>query len=468
MSKTPHVTIIGGGLAGCEAAWQAASRGCVVSLYEMKPEGFSPAHRSPYLAELVCSNSLKADTIENASGLLKQELRLCGSLLLQHADRTRVPAGTALAVDRERFSCTVTEVLSQHPKVNIIRQEVTELPTCGTVVIATGPLTADRLAARLQELVGSEFLYFHDALSPIVEAESLDRSRIFSASRYGKTSPDYLNCPLSREQYYRFVDALLAAEKVPLHEFESLIPFEGCMPIEVMAARGRETLAHGPLKPVGLLDPHTGQQPYAVLQLRQENQEATLYSLVGCQTRLTYPEQKRVFALIPGLENASFARFGSLHRNTFINAPRVLLKTLQLKDQPRIFFAGQISGVEGYCESIATGLVAGRSAARYAHGIDPVVPPPTTMIGALIAYITESHGHNFQPMNANFGLLPALGERVARKDRKQVLARRALEDIARWIAKTDEGYSELFSGGASSAVYGGHSAHTDRNASVER
>ena len=432
------ITIIGGGLAGCEAAWQAAMRGCTVTLWEMKPERFSPAHCSEHLCELVCSNSLKADGLENASGLLKQELRLCKSLLLAQADRTRVPAGSALAVDRERFACAVTEALTQHPAIKIVRAEVHNVPDKGVVIIATGPLTSDTFAGKLQELVGRSFLYFHDAISPIVEAESIERSRVFAASRYGKASPDYLNCPLTQEQYYAFVEALLAAEKVPLHEFETLIPFEGCMPIEVMAERGRETLAHGPLKPVGLIDPATGEQPYAVVQLRQENRDASLYSLVGCQTRLTRPEQRRVFALIPGLENASFARYGSLHRNTFIDAPRLLLKTLQLRHEPRIFFAGQITGVEGYCESMASGLVAGIQAARYVRGSGPLMPPPTTMIGALIAYITGPAVSEFQPMNANFGLLAALPNSVHRKDRKPLLVQRALTDIEAWIRQVDE------------------------------
>lgn len=432
------ITVIGAGLAGCEAAWQAALRGCTVTLREMKPQRFSPAHRSQHLCELVCSNSLKADGVENASGLLKQELRLCKSLLIEQADRTRVPAGGALAVDRERFARAVTEALAHHPAIRVVREEVCDVPDRGVVIVATGPLTSDAFAGKLQELVGSSFLYFHDAISPIVEAESIDRSRVFAASRYGKAGADYLNCPLTQDQYYRFVDALLAAEKVPLHEFETLIPFEGCMPIEVMAERGRETLAHGPLKPVGLIDPATGKQPYAVVQLRQENRDATLYSLVGCQTRLTWPEQRRVFALIPGLEHASFARFGSLHRNTFINAPKLLLKTLQLRDEPRIFFAGQITGVEGYCESMATGLVAGIQAARYVRGRGPLVPPPTTMIGALIAYITDPVVSDFQPMNANFGLLPALPGRVHRKDRKRLLVQRAISDIEHWMRRVDE------------------------------
>ncbi|MCX8043974.1 MAG: methylenetetrahydrofolate--tRNA-(uracil(54)-C(5))-methyltransferase (FADH(2)-oxidizing) TrmFO [Desulfobacterota bacterium] len=436
MAPDMRLTVIGGGLAGCEAAWQAALRGCRVTLHEMRPERFSPAHRTPYLAELVCSNSLKAESIENASGLLKQELRLCGSLILAQADRMRVPAGGALAVDRERFARAVTEAVTHHPAITVVRGEVRDLPDQGVVIVATGPLTSDALAERLQELVGSRFLYFHDAISPIVEADSIDRTRMFAASRYDKAGPDYLNCPMTREQYYAFIEALLGAQKVPLREFETLIPFEGCMPIEVMAERGKETLAHGPLKPVGLIDPVTGEQPYAVVQLRQENQEATLYSLVGCQTRLTWSEQKRVFALIPGLEQATFARYGSLHRNTFINAPRLLLKTMQLKTQPRIFFAGQITGVEGYCESTAIGLVAGIQASRYVANKDPLVPPPSTMIGALLAFITESDDAHFQPMNANFGLLPKLSGRVFRNDRKRLLAQRALEDIAQWIGKT--------------------------------
>jgi len=458
MHDNVHVTIIGGGLAGCEAAWQAAQRGCAVTLREMKPQRFSPAHRSEQLAELVCSNSLKAASLDNAAGLLKEELRRCGSLIMQQADRARVPAGGALAVDRDLFSRGITRALADHPAVRIVRQEVTELPAGGCVIVATGPLTSDAFAERLRELTGAELLFFHDAISPIIEADSIDHSRVFRASRYGKADPDYLNCPLTQEQYDAFVDALLAADKVPLRDYETLIPFEGCMPIEVMAERGRQTLAHGPMKPVGLVDPATGAQPYAAVQLRQENQAATLYNMVGFQTRLKWPEQRRVFSMLPGLERASFVRYGSLHRNTFIHAPQLLLQTLQLRQEPRIFFAGQITGVEGYCEATAMGLVAGMQAARYARGLNPVSPPPTSMIGGLLAYITGRHIREFQPMNANFGLLPELPGKTAKKDRKRRYAERALEDISAWISAVD----------ADARRYGGQSAHTERNASVER
>lgn len=439
MNQENHITIIGGGLAGCEAAWQAARQGCRVTLYEMKPERFSPAHHSTQLAELVCSNSLKSNSSENAAGLLKHEMRLCGSLILQQADRVRVPAGAALAVDREKFSGAITAALETHPAITLVRQELLRIPDAGVVIVATGPLTSDGFAEHLKQFTGEKFLYFHDAISPIIEAGSLDAAKTFRASRYDKADPDYINCPLTQEQYYRFIDELLGAEKVALREFETLIPFEGCMPIEVMAARGRETLAHGPMKPVGLIDPATGRQPYAVVQLRLENQEATLYNLVGFQTRLKWPEQKRVFSMIPGLEQASFARYGSLHRNTFIHAPLLLLKTLQLKQQPRIFFAGQISGVEGYIESTAMGLVAGIQASRYLQGLNPVSPPATTMIGSLLRYITEPAVTAFQPMNANFGLLPAFEHRVSKKDRKRLLAERALSDITAWNSSVHRG-----------------------------
>lgn len=426
------ITIIGAGLAGCEAAWQAARRGCRVVLFEMKPRRFSPAHVSPFLAELVCSNSFKSDRSENASGLLKEEMRSLQSLIVAAADAHRVPAGSALAVDRNRFSQHVTEILEREHNITLVRQEITQLPEEGAVIIATGPLTSDAFSIHLKEMIGHDFLYFHDAISPIIEADSIDLSKAFRASRYHKGDADYINCPLSQEEYYGFVHELLKAEKVALRDFESLIPYEGCMPVEVMAARGIETLAFGPMKPVGLIDPHTGKHPYAVVQLRQENEQATLYNMVGFQTRLKWPEQKRVFSMIPGLERAAFARYGSLHRNTYIHSPSLLLKTLQLKNNPRIFFAGQITGVEGYVESAAMGLVAGIQASRFVQGKNFLTPPPTTIIGALLSYITSPVPCNFQPMNANFGILSPLDFQVHKRDKKKAYADRALAAIKEW------------------------------------
>ena len=433
MSKINEITIIGGGLAGCEAAWQAAQGGCRVTLYEMKPQRFSPAHKSEGLAELVCSNSLKAEGLSNASGVLKEELRMLDSLVIRQADVSRVPAGAALAVDREQFAAGVTIAIEQHPGIMLVRSEAEAVPLDGIVIIATGPLTSDACAESLKGLLGEQFLFFHDAIAPIIEAESIDPDKTYRASRYDKGEADYINCPLSKDEYYAFVRELLAAEKAPLREFETLVPFEGCMPVEVMAERGVETLAFGPMKPVGLIDPRTGRQPYAVVQLRQENRDATLYNIVGFQTRLKWPEQKRVFGLIPGLEHAVFARHGSMHRNTYIHSPMLLAPTLQLKTEPHIFFAGQIIGVEGYVESIAMGLLAGINVARCALGLEPVAPPAATLTGALVAYITDpAHSKDFQPMNANFGILPALGVKARKGDRKRLHAELALHDMRQW------------------------------------
>ena len=433
MSSESEITIIGAGLAGCEAAWQAASRGCRVKLYEMKPQRFSPAHTSAGLAELVCSNSLKADGLANASGVLKEELRMLDSLVIRQADASRVPAGAALAVDREQFSAGVTSAIEHHQAITLVREEMTEIPREGIVIIASGPLTSDAFAECLKRLLGEQLLYFHDAIAPIIEADSIDPEKTYRASRYDKAEADYINCPLSQEEYYEFVRELLAAGKAPLREFETLVPFEGCMPVEVMAERGVETLAFGPMKPVGLIDPRTGRQPYGVVQLRQENREASLYNIVGFQTRLKWPEQKRVFGLIPGLEHAVFVRLGSMHRNTFIHSPSLLAPTLQLKADPRIFFAGQITGVEGYVESIAMGLIAGINAARYGAGFDLMPPPAATLIGALAAYITDpANSKNFQPMNANFGILPAPGVKARKGDRKRLHAERALREMQQW------------------------------------
>ncbi len=433
MMNGERVTIVGGGLAGCEAAWQAARRGVPVVLREMKPERFSPAHHLEGLAELVCSNSLRGESLENAVGLLKEELRRGGSLVMEAADATRVPAGGALAVDRELFSRYITEKIAAHPLIKLVRGEVTDIPVGGIVVIASGPLTSDALAARIGELTGP-YLYFYDAIAPIVTADSIDRARTFSASRYGKgEGDDYLNSPLDEAEYRAFVAALIAGEKVPVKEFEKVVHFEGCMPVEELAERGPETLRFGPMKPVGLADPATGAEPYAVVQLRQENREGTLYNLVGFQTKLTWPEQKRVFRMIPGLGNAEFARLGSMHRNTFINAPRLLLPTFQTIRDPHILFAGQITGVEGYVESAGSGFLAGVNAARIAAGAIPTVPPRATALGSLAGHITNADVRYFQPMNINYGLFPELPGKVKKKERRARLAERALAELELWI-----------------------------------
>ena len=433
MSSEHEIIVIGAGLAGCEAAWQAAQSGCRVKLYEMKPQRFSPAHTSEGLAELVCSNSLKADGSANSSGVLKEELRILDSLVIRQADASRVPAGAALAVDREQFSAGVTAAIEQHPGITLVRSEASAIPSEGIVIIATGPLTSNAFSESLKVLLGEQFLYFHDAIAPIIEADSIDPDKTYRASRYDKGEADYVNCPLTQEEYYTFIRELIAAEKAPLREFETLVPFEGCMPVEVMAERGIETLAFGPMKPVGLIDPRTGRQPYAVVQLRQENSSATLYNLVGFQTRLKWSEQKRVFGLIPGLDHAVFVRHGSMHRNTYIHSPSLLAQTLQLKTEPRIFFAGQITGVEGYVESIAMGLLAGINAARYAAGLELAIAPAATLTGALAAYVTDpANAKEFQPMNANFGILPALGVKARKGDRKRLHAEQALREMLKW------------------------------------
>ncbi len=427
-----RLTIIGGGLAGCEAAWQAAQRGVSVTLHEMKPDKLTPAHHMPGLAELVCSNSLRGDSLENAVGLLKEELRRCASLTMEAAEATRVPAGGALAVDRQLFSDYVTEKISAHPLITLERGEVSAIPAEGTVIIASGPLTSDALAEALGGLTGDR-LYFYDAIAPIVTAESLDMGQVFAASRYGKgDGDDYLNCPLNQEQYQRFVQELLTAEKVPARDFEKVVHFEGCMPVETLAERGVETLRFGPLKPVGLVDPRSGSEPHAVIQLRAENRERTMFNLVGFQTKLTWPEQRRVFRMIPGLEQAEFVRLGSMHRNTFINSPALLLPSQQLKSDPRILFAGQITGVEGYVESAASGFLAGIAAARLLSGREPIVPPAETALGALMAHITNSDARHFQPMNVNYGLFPELAGRVKKKEKRGLLAERALAALDYW------------------------------------
>jgi methylenetetrahydrofolate--tRNA-(uracil-5-)-methyltransferase len=404
------ITVIGGGLAGCEASWQIARRGGRVRLYEMKPLAYSPAHISPGLAEVVCSNSFKSESLENGHGILKAEMALLDSLILRVAQETRVPAGDSLAVDREAFSGGITAFLEKLECVEVVREEVTAVPGEGIIIIATGPLTSEALSLEIQKITGVP-LFFYDAISPIVTAESIDDRKTFRASRYGKGGDDYVNCPLEREAYYQFVEALVEAEKIPLRDFEKRYLFEGCLPVEELASRGKDTLAFGPLKPVGLIDPRTGRQPYGVIQLRHENRYGTLYNLVGFQTRLKLGEQKRVFRMIPGLEQAEFVRYGSIHRNTFIDSPRLLNESLHLRKDPRLFFAGQITGVEGYMESTAMGLLAGINAWQVAEGERPAVPPVTTAIGALIHYITHSSTLPFQPMNVNFGLFPPLLEK---------------------------------------------------------
>ena len=409
------VTVIGAGLAGSEAAWQLASRGVRVRLFEMRPVRKSPAHHTDMFAELVCSNSLRGSSLENAVGLLKEEMRRLDSLIIKCADKSSVPAGGALAVDRSEFAGLVTDMVSGHPNVEVIRQEAAQIDAANPVIIATGPLTSAAMSDTIRKITGYEYLYFYDAAAPIVTLESLDHSRVFRASRYDKGEAAYLNCPMNREEYERFYQELVNAECTPLREFEKEIFFEGCMPVEELASRGYRTLLFGPLKPVGLTDPRTGDRPYAVVQLRQDNSEGTLYNIVGFQTHLKWGEQNRVFRMIPGLENAEFVRYGVMHRNTFINSPEILRPTLQLKNDENIYFAGQITGVEGYVESAAMGLVAGINAARMTAGGMPVMFPEETAHGALCKYITTPVAKNFQPMNINFGILPKLDEKIRDK-----------------------------------------------------
>jgi methylenetetrahydrofolate--tRNA-(uracil-5-)-methyltransferase len=433
-----EILIIGGGLAGSEAAWQAARRGARVRLYEMKPSKFSPAHTSPLLGELVCSNSLRADSTESAVGLLKEEMRRLGSLIMTAAAATRVPAGRSLAVDRTAFAAFITEKLEQEPRITIFREEVAGLDPDRLTVIATGPLTSDPLAAALGKLTGQGHLHFYDAIAPIVFTDSLDMAKIFRASRY-EAGDDYLNCPMNPEEYDRFYQALISAKQMPLRDFEEPRYFEGCLPIEVMASRGYQTLRFGPMKPVGLTDPRTDKQPYAVVQLRAENREGTLYNLVGFQTKLTYPEQRRVFHLIPGLEEVEFARLGSIHRNTFIRSPGLLSPYLNFFSYPNVFLAGQISGVEGYVESAAMGLLAGINAARRAQGQPLVTPPRGTAMGALVHYLTNTDTKDFQPMNVNFGLFPSLEQRLPKKLRGAAYSAKALQELEKWVNAVGEG-----------------------------
>ena len=427
-----EITVIGGGLAGSEAAWQAAQRGIKVILREMKPRRFSPAHYSPNLAELVCSNSFRAESLENAVGLLKEEMRRMGSLFMLAADAVRIPAGGALAVDRKKFSSFITAALEREKNITIIREEVTRLPPHRPLIFASGPLTTLSLSEEIAGLIGEKYFYFYDAISPVIEADSINADIAFRASRYNRGGDDYLNCPLNREEYYRLVAEITGAERVLLRDFEKPIFFEGCLPIEEMADRGKDTLAFGPLKPVGLKDPRTGEQPYAVVQLRPENTERTMYNMVGFQTRLTWPEQKRVLRLIPGLEKANFVRLGSCHRNIFINSPTLLFPTLQLKKEPNIFFAGQITGVEGYVESAAMGMVAGINISRFIKNKQLITPYYATATGALLRYITTADPDHFQPMNVTYGLFPPPPSEIKKRDRRNYLIQQALQHIEAW------------------------------------
>ena len=431
--------VIGAGLAGVEAAWQLANAGIETELYEMKPKKFSPAHKYKGFAELICSNSLKASRLGSAAGMLKEEMRRLGSLTMECAEKTAVSAGGALAVDRERFSDLVTDRIRCHKNITVIEGEVTDIPD-GDVIIATGPLTSDALAERIGELVG-DYLYFNDAVAPIVSKESIDMTKAFLASRYDRGEADYINCPFNKEEYLRFYNELVNAECAPLHDFDKehfskdgFKVYEGCMPIEVLAKRGEDTMRFGPLKPVGLTDPRTGKRPYACVQLRAENSEGSLYNIVGFQTNLKFGEQKRVFSLIPGLENAEFMRYGVMHRNTFINSPKLLGPGYNMKQYNNIFFAGQITGVEGYIESAASGIMAGLNMSRKLLGKQMLVLPPTTMIGALSRYISDGSVVNFQPMGCNMGILPELPERIRdKKEKYEAIAARGLADLDEYL-----------------------------------
>jgi methylenetetrahydrofolate--tRNA-(uracil-5-)-methyltransferase len=447
------VVVIGGGLAGTDAAWSAAREGARVALFEMRPVRPTPAHKTGDLAELVCSNSLKSNLPHTPAGLLKGEMRLLGSLVIASADRSAVPSGGALSVDRDLFAREITGAIEGHAGITLIRGEVTEIPAGVPVVVATGPLTSDALAAEIQRITGSAELYFYDAASPIIDAETIDRSVVFEAARWGKGQEDgaaggYLNCPLTEEEYHAFREAVLSAELVPLKEFEPVKLFEGCLPIEEVARRGELTMAYGPMKPVGLFDPRTGKRPFAVVQLRQENQAGTLYSMVAFQTRMKWGDQQRVFRMIPGLENAEFVRLGVMHRNTYLHSPELLDRTMALRSTVReraarrapLLFAGQMTGVEGYTESAATGILAGLNAARLAAGKTPVELPAETMIGALTEYIAHGPADNFQPMNANFGLLPPIEPPIRKKrERQDALVRRGLETMERTARELGRG-----------------------------
>jgi methylenetetrahydrofolate--tRNA-(uracil-5-)-methyltransferase len=429
------VNVIGAGLAGSEAAWQIAQRDIDVNLFEMRPGNMTPAHTTDRFAELVCSNSLRSDRLENAIGLLKEEMRRLNSIIMMAADRCRIPAGGALAVDREGFSSFITDMLCRHPRINVIRREVDDIADDGITVIATGPLTSDALAQKISAITGQHYLYFYDAVAPIVMYDTIDMNKAFKASRYGRGN-DYINCPMDKEQYERFWHELVNAETAPLKDFDKQILFEGCMPIEEMARRGKDTLRFGPLKPVGI--EIEGHRPYAVVQLRQDNAEGTLYNMVGFQTHLKWGEQQRVFRLIPGLENAEFVRYGVIHRNTYIHSPHLLLPTYQLRDKPNILFAGQITGVEGYIESASSGLIAGINAALLAMGRQPIIFPADTAMGSLAAYVSAYAGSDFQPVNANFGIMPPLSQHIKNKQqRNQAIAQRALQALEDLISSID-------------------------------
>ncbi len=436
MTDSQRVTVIGAGLAGSEAAWQIASRGVPVTLYEMRPVVKTPAHHTDKFAELVCSNSLRANGLTNAVGVLKEEMRMLNSLVIGSADRNSVPAGGALAVDRDGFSGEITETLHQHPLIEVVNEEIQHIPEEGIVVIATGPLTSPALSSQIRELMGEDYFYFYDAAAPIVEKDSIDMSKVYLASRYDKGEAAYLNCPMTEEEFDAFYDALVNAEVAQLKEFEKEIYFEGCMPIEVMMKRGKQTALFGPMKPVGLMNPHTGKLPYAVVQLRQDNAAGTLYNLVGFQTHLKWGEQKRIISMIPGLENAEIVRYGVMHRNTFVNSPKLLEQTYQVKTRPNLYLAGQMTGVEGYVESAASGLIAGINAARAAQGREGIVFPQESTIGSMAYYITHADPDNFQPMNANFGLLPGLEKRIRnKKEKNEALANRALDGVRVFISE---------------------------------
>lgn len=424
------VTVIGGGLAGSEAAWQIARRGVKVRLFEMRPVRSTPAHRTDRLAEIVCSNSLKSDQPYNASWLLKQELRALGSILLQIADSVKVPAGSALAVDREHFAMAVTKAIAEEPNIELVRQEMEAIPEAGVVVVASGPLTSASLSDSIRQFCGAEHLYFYDAISPIVDAETIDDSKVYRASRYGAATDDYINCPFDREQYDAFYGALISAEAVALHDFEEAHYFESCLPIEELARRGRDTLRFGPMRPVGLEDPKSGKRPYAVVQLRQEDLMRSSYNIVGFQNHLKFGEQQQIFRMIPGLERAEFLRLGQIHRNTYINAPQNLRPDLAARRDPRVFFAGQLAGTEGYIENIASGWIAGINAVRTVRGESPFVMPEETAIGSLCRYISTPQ-KQFAPMNINFGLLPPMpvARKISKVDKQKLLCERALAAV---------------------------------------
>lgn len=435
-TKQP-VWVIGAGLAGCEAAWTLAQQGIAVRLYEMKPQQYTLAHQYKGFAELICSNSLKAARIGSAAGMLKEEMRILGSLTMEAAQQTSVSAGGALAVDRERFSDFITERILAHPLIEVVHQRVDHLPE-GTGIVASGPLTEEHLAQDIAQLCGESYLSFFDAAAPIVTFESLDKDKVFFAARYGRGEDDYINCPMDKEQYEAFYEQLVQAESVQLHSFEreQMKVYEGCMPVEVMAKRGADTLRYGPLKPVGLTDPHTGRRPWAVVQLRSENRQGSLYNLVGFQTNLKFPEQKRVFSMIPGLEQAEFVRYGVMHRNTFLDSPRLLESDLSLKKRPEIYFAGQITGVEGYVESAASGILAGHNLARRLRGEQPLQLPLDCMLGALVHYISDPSVSDFQPMGANMGILPPWQERVKDKTKRyELIANRGLDSLRAYLAQ---------------------------------